>query len=105
MGEIDDTNYFRKLARIDAPPREESVTEADPFDGRYGEHRTWIIEPRCKRVGQKWRANSYAERRPTEDGDDQGDALTFSDLGDYDTEPEAVTRAMTWTQQWIEENG
>ena len=75
-----------------------------PFAVRHGKHAEWDIEATPTRVGQKWRANSHATRQPSEDGDDQGDNLTFSDLGDFETESEAINRAVQWTAHWIEQN-
>ncbi|MFM0608617.1 hypothetical protein PQR05_29225 [Paraburkholderia sediminicola] len=75
-----------------------------PFAVRHGKQSEWDIEARPAQVGGMWRANSHAIRRPTEDGDDLGDSLTFSDLGDYATQAEAIERATQWTLRWIEEN-
>lgn len=80
------------------------TTEHDPFAGRVGAHTDWEIEATPTQVGQKWRANSHATRAPSEDGHDQGDSLTFEDLGDYDTKTDAVDRAISWTAHWIEAN-
>lgn len=97
--EPDDTSYLRALHAA------EEASKGTPFAARLGENRTWTIEPIPEKVGGKWRAVAYAERKPTEDGDDQGDALTFPDLGDFDTEAEAARRAVEWTTKWIEING
>lgn len=75
-----------------------------PFAVRHGKHAQWDIEATPTRIGQKWRANSHATRQPAEDGNDQGDSLTFSDLGDFDTAEQAIERAISWTINWIEAN-
>jgi hypothetical protein len=66
-------------------------------------HRDWFVDMTPDTVPDGFSASAWVQREAGE-GETQGENFTFSDLGHFATQDEAVHRGESWAIRWINEN-
>jgi len=66
-------------------------------------HRDWSIDATPEPHENAFRAQAWVQRE-ARDGEAHGDCFIFSELGDYATPGDAVSRATAWAIRWLNEN-